>query len=132
MKRYVKFSVLEGKTLTSIKRSQYEGGDCLIFKTDAGHIYLMYHEQDCCEGVNLEDIVGDLDDLLNTPIFKAIETSNRENTEWVSETYTFYHLTTKNGTVTLRWHGSSNGYYSESVNLYKITEKDLKENLCAY
>lgn len=35
--------------------------------------------------------------------------------EWDSHTWTFYRFVTMLGTVTVRWLGESNGYYSESV-----------------
>jgi hypothetical protein len=84
--------------------------------------YEMLHEQDCCEDVYLEDVVGDLEDLY-TQIIKAEEVTNRtdepsENSD-ESYTWTYYNLATQEGYVQFRWFGTSNGYYSESVSVYE-------------
>ena len=115
----VSFSDLIGKTLVSIDCKQKTDDDYIIFVTDSGEQYVMYHYQDCCESVEIEDIVGDLDDLIGTPILNAEEVSNsadQPRSEYhESYTWTFYKVATIKGSVTIRWYGVSNGYYSESV-----------------
>jgi hypothetical protein len=88
----------------------------LIFKS-AEHEYMFYHEQDCCEEVYIESIVGDLQDLVGSPILLAEEsiTYLSQDDPEVSETATFYKFATIKGYVDVRWIGESNGYYSESV-----------------
>lgn len=115
-----KISELIGKTVTQLELSKES--DALYFYCSDGSIYLMYHEQDCCESVSIDDITGDLSDLLQTPIIMANEVSNSNETSQGSETWTFYNLGTIKGYVTLRWYGESNGYYSESVDFKKIKE----------
>jgi hypothetical protein len=89
----------------------------LVFTIEDGRRFIMTHDQDCCESVYIEDINGDLDWLVGTPIVSAIEASSREESGRGidSATWTFYRIHTAKGSVVLRWCGESNGYYSESV-----------------
>jgi hypothetical protein len=128
--KFTKIEDLVGKTLTEIKHNYDK--DELIFIVNDGTRYKMYHEQDCCEDVHIEDVEGFFDDLIGTPILQAEEVSNYEPTsqediektkdakEWGSCTWTFYKLATVKGYVTIRWFGESNGYYSERVDFLQL------------
>lgn len=119
--------VLLGATITEIRNHKNEE---LYFTTDQGTQYRMLHHQDCCESVSIESIVGDLDDLIGSPITMAEESgscgSEKDNTPnrriqfSESTTWTFYKLATVKGYVTIRWVGQSNGYYSEDVAFEQI------------
>lgn len=117
------FADLTGKTLVSVTGVE---NDEIIFTTAEGDRYKMWHQQDCCENVVIEDISGDLKDLLDTPILLAEEAVSQDppagnvSESYDSDTWTFYKLRTIKGSVDIRWHGSSNGYYSESVDFERV------------
>lgn len=124
MTDYPKFEDLAGKTLT---RAERIGDEEIIFETTEGKTYKLYHYQDCCESVVIESVVGDLSDLIGTPILLAEEAVSNDRPSDVptpdyceSETWTFYKLRTIKGSVDIRWHGESNGYYSERVDFAEV------------
>lgn len=117
------FEDLQGRMLCKVVNLN---NDELRFHLTEDHYVRMYHRQDCCESVSIEDIVGDLDDLVGTPLLLAEEVSNYEPEEKTvdedsyyseSETWTYYRFRTIKGSVDIRWYGTSNGYYSESVDI---------------
>lgn len=114
------FSSLVGKIMTDVRQVD---DDRIEFRCSDGTAFALYHAQDCCEHVSIEDVCGDLADLVGVPILVAEEVESETLPEGVNppeyrddaETWTFYKLRTIKGSVDIRWYGSSNGYYSTSV-----------------
>jgi len=116
-------SELIGQTMMAVGQPANSYGDELVFVTTDGKVYKFYHSQDCCERVSIDDIVGDLDDLVGAPILQAAEESSdlpAKDTCTESYTWTFYNFATIKGSVTVKWYGESNGYYSESVEFCRV------------
>jgi len=114
-----KFEDLVGKTLLNVENI---GNEELVFTLDTGEKYKLYHDRDCCESVSIEDITGELSELIGTPILLAEEVTSDKNPIGVTKeyqedsfTWTFYKLATMKGYVTVRWYGESKRHYSESV-----------------
>ena len=108
-----------GKVFTRVSGGVGDGE--LVFETDTER-FVFFHAQDCCEHVSIEDVCGDLEDLVGEPLLMAEEVSGEtpvdfNEAEHESVTWTFYKFATRKGYVDVRWLGESNGYYSESVSL---------------
>jgi hypothetical protein len=111
--------LMKGKIFVQVTGSV--GDSEMTFVTAEGERFVFAHYQDCCESVNIEDIVGDLQDLVGEPMLMAVEVSGYIGPEPEyadSYSYTFYKFATRRGYVDVRWLGESNGYYSESVDLF--------------
>lgn len=110
----VPISAVVGKTIVEIER---EADDEIRFRFSDGTVARMWHQQSCCETVEISEVHGDLDGLLGSPLTLAGEVSEAgEKSEWgATSTWTFYKLATIHESVTIRWFGTSNGYYSERV-----------------
>lgn len=110
------FDDLQGRVLVRVE--QIDNNELRFYLTDS-HYVRMHHNQDCCESVSIEDVVGDLDDLVGTPLLLAEEVDNydEEPSEeyYESYTWTYYRFRTIKGSVDIRWYGTSNGFYSERV-----------------
>ena len=111
------FDELLGRTLY---KAESDGEELTLYLSDNNYVRF-YHSQDCCESVYIESICGDLNDLVGAPLLVAEEVSNYEaeplSAGEESYTWTFYKFATRKGYVDVRWYGSSNGYYSESVSV---------------
>ena len=116
---------LKGKTIIEID-GLHEGCEEVIFRCADSTEYLMFHKQDCCESVSIEQVTGDPADLIGNEILVAEESTSDTNPDGVvkkdqeSYTWTFYKLATIKGYVDIRWYGESNGFYSESVDFKEV------------
>lgn len=130
-----KFDELIGHYMASVTVVKSTEGDELIFVRTDGKKFRFWHNQDCCEYVYIEDICGDLQHLTGAKILVAEERTQTnqdpdcrpqpdedDNYADSSYTWTFYEFATIEGSVTIRWFGSSNGYYSESVDFEEVKE----------
>lgn len=106
------FQTLLGKTFSSVEKDS----ESVKFHCKDGSFYILKHHKDCCESVWLEDVCGDLNDLVGSEILVAHEATS-DNKEYDHGMWTFYHLSTHKGSVTFRFCGTSNGYYSVGVDL---------------
>ncbi len=133
---HVDFSELVGKTLVEVINT----GDEMKFICSDGSQYKQYHFQDCCESVSVEDICGDIQDIIGSPIVVADVSTSSERQSWETKygpgeeyyypdsfTWTFYKLDTIKGGITIRWYGTSNGYYGESVDFIRIKDAEDSE-----
>jgi hypothetical protein len=104
--------------------SPSDSTDTLVFFLKGKPRYAFYHAQSCCESVSIEDICGDLADLVGVPMLLAeVATSERKPIDYGTNTWTFYKFATVKGHVTVRWYGHSNGYYGEEVDLWDCEAK---------
>ena len=112
-----KIKDMVGKVFTHVSGGVGEGE--MVFE-NATERFVFFHTQDCCESVDINDITGDLEDLVGEPLLIAEEVSGAtepDEEHYESYTYTFYKFATRKGYVDVRWLGESNGYYSEGVSL---------------
>ena len=109
---HVDVAEMQGQTFTRV----WSDMDTVTFENDEVR-YVLYHDQDCCESVTVEEIIGDLEDLEKWPLLISREDTNIDGPELNEENYTwtFYNFATFKGYVTIRFLGVSNGYYSEDV-----------------
>lgn len=114
-----------GKTFTSVEISANKRE--ILFVADSGERYRMYHQQSCCDYVTVEEVCGEIKNLIGSPLLRAEENTSKKNPEDVSKehqndpfTWTFYRFETAKGSVVICWYGESNGYYSKDVLVEKV------------
>ena len=116
--------IIVGKTIKDI-RGLEKGSSEVIIEFNDGSDVRFYHEQCCCEDVHLNDFIGDINRLRNSEIVSAREDSNNNldknnkplETDDESYTWTFYNIQTTKENLWMSFYGTSNGYYSERVDM---------------
>lgn len=116
-------SELDGKKLVGVTGLSV-GSDEVHFHCEDGTHYRMYHFQDCCESVSIDEIDGP-DDLNGATVYSAEERNCDDGPSpsgYTDDcyTWTYYVINTDRGAVHIKWYGTSNGYYSESVDFEKV------------
>jgi hypothetical protein len=126
----VPFESMIGKTFTRVEKvdSGIGDSDAIRFTVSDNEEYAMLYNADCCAECYIEDICGNLNDLIGSPIVRAEANGSEEDHNRPalggdddSFIWTFYRIGTVKGTVVIRWYGKSNGYYSESASFERIT-----------
>lgn len=113
---YLDINALKGNTPVSIEIDKES--DIITFSLSNGNVVSFYHIQDYGETVRIDDIVGNINDLLNNPLLVAEVAFENENLTGIdSSTWTFYKFATIKGYVDIKWYGESNGRYSEKVDM---------------
>ena len=113
----VEFETMKGETIVRVT-GLVAGSELVELHCESGRTYSLFHNQDCCENVAVEDVVGNIDDLIGVPLLMADATETHPEDDDESSTCTFYKLATVKGYMDIRWLGTSNGWYSETVGVY--------------
>jgi hypothetical protein len=108
------FASMVGKTVTGITGCRVGSEDMEITFSD-GTVCRMWHSQDCCENIQIEEIHGDPADFVGQAVVSAEASEVDVPVSDGDQTDTFYKLACANGYLTIRWMGESNGYYSTTV-----------------
>jgi hypothetical protein len=111
------FQGIIGKTIEAVEGLDVDSELATFCFTD-GTVFTMQHEPDCCETVRIASIDGDAAWLIGKPLVMAECVGNSDepppaegcDTSWA---WSFLKFATNAGSVTVRWFGTSNGYYSE-------------------
>lgn len=117
--RSAAYKEIIGKTLESFN---INGSEEIQFEFKDGSRYAMSHNQSCCEQVYIDWYdEQQLNQLVGKEINYFDEDFEDGETEYGDHlTITKYTIGSNELTVKIIWHGSSNGYYSETPEFYKI------------
>ncbi len=70
----MEFEEIKGKTLTNGEVTNDKEKRIFTFKSDK--TFERFHTQDSCESISVEDVVGGVSDLIDSPVLEAQETTS--------------------------------------------------------
>lgn len=107
---------LAGKEVVAVLGGVKDSSDAIYLFSDNTYLHV-YHEQDCCEAVEIVD--EESDDIAGGVVisFELVGGETEFRGVEGTMTWSFVKLRTTKGDVWQRWLGESNGYYSEEVDL---------------
>ena len=103
-----------GKTVVQTEGTEGDEEMSLLFED--GTALVMAHYHTCCEDIRVEEVIGDVEDLVGNPLLMAESVSEND--------WTFYKFATIKGSVTVRWLcDPGSGYYGDEPDVYFYTPK---------
>lgn len=111
---------LIGKTITDVAIMDQLDEDRVKLCCSDGSKYIMGHTQQHSESVYLEEVEGNIFDILNSPVIDAREDVSND---WVGHSghiYTTYIIATNNGAVVFKWAGTEDEDCSGDVRIRKF------------
>ena len=108
------FHDMIGKVFVDITGAEISS-DMMTFHEQDGSTARFVHYQDCCESVSIAEIIGDISDLINSPILMAEEIEAEHVSDNPYDKWTFYKFATIKGYVTVRWLSNEDTCYSTSI-----------------
>ncbi len=117
----IKSIVGETLSLVDVDSSNHE----IMLTTESGRVIRIYHSQDCCETVVIVGTDGAWKEIIGKVIVEASHDEESGGCDDVAESWTKTNLVFRvnDATVISRWLGTSNGYYSECVDIEEVTSK---------
>lgn len=116
------FEPLFNKTIVKIEGAEEESEE-IFFIMSNGDVLRMYHEVTLWEDVRIEDIGGDINNIIGVPIKESIVIIEEGDLDYgCTYTRTWFQFLTDKGYVAIRWKSLSDGCCSESVD-YDLIKK---------
>jgi len=114
------FEILSGEVIKNITGVHYGSREVKLI-TESKWLCTLYHHQDCCEDVMLEDFDLDPGEIIGQKIYAIQEVSGNpiggHRGGIGQETWTFYKIATEKNSLWMSWSGGSNGYYRQKVDI---------------